>query len=278
MAEQKTNQAVEEISVTKSDLRTIFWRSFCHEASYNAERQQALGFAFTLTKLLKKLYKDDKEAYVEACKRHTEFFNLTVQITNFVVGIVTALEEKNAKSQDKNMGPTISAVKSALMGPLAPIGDYRRCLVAASVGATLALKGNLLGPVLFVLMFNIPHLLVRWYGLILGYKLGENFISFMQEGGLLQKLTEAAYTVGLTVIGAMTASYVGVTCGVEFSIGESVINIQEILDGIFPRLLPLGVTLFMAWLMRSRNVKPAIVILVTVVVGLVLGAAGFLIV
>ena len=115
MAEQKTNQAVEEISVTKSDLRTIFWRSFCHEASYNAERQQALGFAFTLTKLLKKLYKDDKEAYVEACKRHTEFFNLTVQITNFVVGIVTALEEKNAKSQDKNMGPTISAVKSALM-------------------------------------------------------------------------------------------------------------------------------------------------------------------
>ena len=78
MAEQKMNQAVEEISVTKSDLRTIFWRSFCHEASYNAERQQALGFAFTLTKLLKKLYKDDKEAYVEACKRHTEFFNLTV--------------------------------------------------------------------------------------------------------------------------------------------------------------------------------------------------------
>ena len=73
-------------------------------------------------------------------------------------------------------------------------------------------------------------------------------------------------------------TYVGVTCGVEFSIGESVINIQEILDGIFPRLLPLGVTLFMAWLMRSRNVKPAIVILVTVVVGLVLGAAGFLIV
>ena len=282
MAEQKTNQAVEEISVTKSDLRTIFWRSFCHEASYNAERQQALGFAFTLTKLLKKLYKDDKEAYVEACKRHTEFFNLTVQITNFVVGIVTALEEKNAKSQDKNMGPTISAVKSALMGPLAPIGDtfFWGCfrIVAASVGATLALKGNLLGPVLFVLMFNIPHLLVRWYGLTLGYKLGENFISFMQEGGLLRQLTEAAYIVGLTVIGAMTASYVGVTCGVEFSIGESVINIQEILDGIFPRLLPLGVTLFMAWLMRSRNVKPAIVILVTVVVGLVLGAAGFLIV
>lgn len=46
------------------------------------------------------------------------------------------------------------------MGPLAPIGDtfFWGCfrIVAASVGATLALKGNLLGPVLFVLMFNIP--------------------------------------------------------------------------------------------------------------------------
>lgn len=40
----------------------------------------------------------------------------------------------------------------------------------------------------------------------------------------------------------------------------------------------MGIKQFMAWLMRSRNVKPAIVILVTVVVGLVLGAAGFLIV
>lgn len=282
MVNEKVNAAKEEIAVTKKDLRTIFWRSFCHEASYNAERQQALGFAFTLTKLLKKLYKEDKEAYIEACGRHTEFFNLTVQITNFVVGIVTALEEQNARSEEKNMGPTISAIKSALMGPLAPIGDtfFWGCfrIVAASVGATLALKGNILGPILFVLMFNIPHLLVRWYGLTLGYKLGENFISFMREGGFLQRLTEAAYIVGLTVIGAMTASYVGMTCGIEFNIGDSLINIQEILDSIFPKLLPLSVTLLMAWLMRSKNVKPAIVILVTVGLGLVLGAFGFLIV
>ncbi len=274
--------ATDDISVTKKDMRTMFWRSFCHEASYNAERQQALGFEFTLTKLLKKLYKNDEQAYIEACKRHTEFFNLTVQISNFVVGIVAALEEKNAKSKEKNLGPTISAVKSALMGPLAPIGDtfFWGCfrIVAASIGATLALKGSIMGPILFVILFNIPHLLVRWYGLTLGYKLGENFMGFMSEGGIFQRLTEAAYIVGLTVIGAMTASYVGVTCGVNFNIGETVINIQEILDGIFPKLLPLSVTLLMAWLMRRKNVKPAIIILVTVVLGLVLGAVGFLVV
>ena len=273
---------IQEKTVTKKDLRTIFWRSFCQEASYNAERQQGLGIAFILSNLLKKLYKDDKDAYIEACQRHVEFFNLTPQITNFVMGIVAALEEKNANSQEKNLGHTISAVKSALMGPLAPIGDtfFWGCfrIVAASVGASLCLQGNALGPILFVLMFNIPHILVRWYSLTLGYKLGDNFLSFMSEGGLLQNLTEAAYIVGLTVIGAMSASYVGLTCGLEFTLGESVINIQSILDEIFPKMLPLGTTLLMAWLMRRKNVKPVGIILATIIGGLVLGALGILIV
>jgi len=273
-------EIVESKKVTKKDLKTIFRRSFFHEASYNAERQQALGFAFTLTPLIKKLYQDDEDAYIEACQRHTEFFNLTVQITNFVVGIVVALEEKNANSEGKNMGSTISAVKSALMGPLAAIGDtfFWGCfrIVAASVGASLCLQGNPLGVVMFILMFNIPHLLVRWYGLLFGYKLGENFMSFIGEGGMLQKLTEAAYIVGLTVIGAMTASYVGLSCGISFSIGESVIVVQEILDEIFPCILPMGITLLLAWFMRKKNTKPTLLIFLMIVLGLLGGIFGIL--
>ena len=268
--------------VTKKDLKTIFWRSFCHEASYNAERQQALGYAFTLTPLLKKMYGDDPEAMREACARHSEFFNLTVQINNFVVGIVTALEEQNANSEEKNIGPTISAVKSALMGPLAPIGDtfFWGCfrIVAASIGASLALNGNIMGPILFVALFNIPHLLVRWFGLTLGYKLGDNFMSYMAEGGLLQKLTESAYVVGLMVIGGMSASYVNMKFGLKFDIGKSVIDIQEILDSILKGLMPLAITLGMAFLMRKMNVKPAIIILATVILGIILGALGVLVV
>ncbi|MEG0978277.1 MAG: PTS system mannose/fructose/sorbose family transporter subunit IID [Bacilli bacterium] len=274
-------EEIKKYEITKKDLKTIFWRSFCHEASYNAERQQALGYAFTLTPLLKKLYGDDPKAMQEACIRHTEFFNLTVQINNFVVGIVTALEEKNANSEDKNIGTTISAVKSALMGPLAPIGDtfFWGCfrIVAASIGASLSLQGNIMGPILFVVLFNLPHLLVRWYGLTLGYKLGDNFLSYMSEGGLLQKLTESAYIVGLTVIGGMSASYVNMKFGLVFKIGKSKINIQEILDSVMKNMLPLVVTLTIAWLMRKMNVKPSIIIIVMVILGIVLGATGVLV-
>ncbi len=267
--------------VTRKDLRTIFWRSFCHEASYNAERQQALGFEFTLTKLIKKLYQDDPEAYYEACQRHVEFFNATVQVTTFPVGVVAAMEEKNANSREKNLGSTISAVKSALMGPMSAIGDtfFWGCfrIIAASVGATLCLAGNPIGPLVFVVLYNLPHILVRWFGLTLGYKLGENFMSIMGEGGLFQRLTDAAYIIGLTVVGAMTAGYIHMVFGLELTIGESVVSVQGILDDIFLKLPALFLTLFIAWLMRRKNVKPAFVILTLLAIGIVCGALGILI-
>ncbi len=270
-----------EKHVTTKDLRTIFWRSFFHEASFNAERMQALGYEFALSKLLKKLYGDDERAFCEACQRHVEFFNVTVQINNFPLGIVAAMEEKNANSKEKNLGATISAVKSSLMGPMSAIGDtfFWGCfrIIAASVGGALCLSGNPFGPIVFLVLFNIPNILVRWFGLKLGYKLGENFMDIMGEGGVFQRLTEAAYIIGLTVVGAMIADYVWMSFGLEFAIGESVIVIQEILDEIFLGLPGLIGTLLIAWLMRKKNVKPVLIILVILVIGIVFGISGILV-
>ena len=210
-----------------------------------------------------------------------EFFNATVQVTTFPVGVVAAMEEKNANSREKNLGSTISAVKSALMGPMSAIGDtfFWGCfrIIAASVGATLCLAGNPIGPLVFVVLYNLPHILVRWFGITLGYKLGENFMSIMGEGGLFKRLTDAAYIIGLTVVGAMTAGYIHMVFGLELTIGESVVSVQGILDDIFLKLPALFLTLFIAWLMRRKNVKPAFVILTLLAIGIVCGALGILI-
>ena len=142
--------------------------------------------SFLLTKALKKLYKDDNDAYCEACKRHTEFFNCTSQVCSFPVGVVLAMEEKNANSKEKNLGPAISAVKSALMGPMSAIGDtfFWGCfrVISASVGATLCMDGNILGPIVFVILFNIPNIATHWFGVTLGYKLGDNFMNILRTG------------------------------------------------------------------------------------------------
>ena len=58
----------------------------------------------------------------DALVRHMQFYNTCPQFEAIVVGIVAALEVKNAESGN-TMGPTIEAVKTSLMGPTGVIGD-----------------------------------------------------------------------------------------------------------------------------------------------------------
>lgn len=88
------------------------------------------------------------------------------------------------KSQ-KNHQKSIQAIKTALMGPLGGIGDalfYLTVLpIAAAIGSQLSLEGNILGPIVFLLLFNIPYMAAK-IGLInLGYKMGVKAISVLSE-------------------------------------------------------------------------------------------------
>jgi mannose/fructose/N-acetylgalactosamine-specific phosphotransferase system component IID len=107
--------------LTHKDLLKIFWRSFAIECSFNYERMQGIGVAYSLTPILKKLYKT-KEDLTAAIKRHIEFFNTTPQVSTFILGIVAAMEERKASGEDVDEN-AIRSVKSGLMGPLAGIGD-----------------------------------------------------------------------------------------------------------------------------------------------------------
>ncbi|MTM09085.1 PTS system mannose/fructose/sorbose family transporter subunit IID, partial [Turicibacter sanguinis] len=71
-------------------------------------------------------------------------------------------------------------------------------------------------------------------------------------------------------VGALIASYVGVPITAEIPNGESVIVVQEILDGIMPCLLPLGLT-FGLYALVKRGASPLVNIAILVVIGL-LGA------
>ena len=182
--------------VNLKDLKKVFWRSFLIECSYNSERMHNLGYIYSLTPVLKKVYKDDREGMSGALQRHVEFYNATPQIEPCIIGIVSALEEQNAQSGNQ-MGTIVSAVKAGLMGPMSVIGDtlfftsgFR--IIAVSVGAAMCAAGNPLGLLLYFLIFNIPHYIVRYWGVTRGYKLGSNFIDMVIESGLLKKVTDVA--------------------------------------------------------------------------------------
>ena len=254
-------QAQEEARITPRDLRRVFWRSFQMEFSWNYERQMNLAFVYALIPVLKKLY-PRKEELAGALKRHLVFFNTTPHIVTLLLGITTAMEEKN--SQQKNMDANaIDNVKASLMGPLAGLGDSffwgTLRLIATGIGTSLALKGNVLGPILFLLVFNVPHILVRWFFTRWGYVLGTGVLQRIQKSGMMESLTYGASIIGLMVVGAMTASMIDITIPVSFGAGEAKTQVQDIINDILPCMLPL-VSLGIVYWLLGRKVKPLSII------------------
>lgn len=262
----------EDKLVTKKDLMkmSVNHGSLGMEFSWNYPRQMHIAFCLMINPFLKKIYKDDKEGYAQALTRHLAFFNITPQLAPFVGGVAVSMEEKIAK---KEMDPeSVNAVKAALMGPLSGIGDsiFLGCIrvIALGVGLSLALHGNILGPILYALIYNIPGFLLRVFGAVKGYDLGMKYLQRAEETGLMSKLVYAAGILGIMVIGAMSNSMVYTTLGLKMGTGDTATTLQEVLDGILPGALGLGATWLFYWLLKKK-VNPMILILGSIVVGIV---------
>lgn len=242
------NKKRKEEVMTEDVFKKTFWRSFPLQACFNFERMQNIGFAYMMIPALKKLY-PNKEDLKIALKRHLTIFNTTPAVVTFIAGATIAMEEKikNAKEKGEEADEeSINAVKTALMGPLAGIGDsffwgtFR--IIGAGIGASLAAKGSIMGAVLFLLIYNIPHLIVRYQGLKLGYKSGVSFLESLSKGGVIALLTEVAKILGLVVVGSMCGSMVSLSTPLVLKISGAKIVFQEVFDGIIKGLLPLGFT------------------------------------
>ena len=137
------------------------------------------------------------------------------------------------------------------------------------------MTGNILAPIVFLLLFNIPSLLVKYYGTFLGYKLGSEYIQKIYASDLMNILTKAASTVGLIMVGGMTASMVTFNSTFELSMqGESILNLQSMLDQIFIGIVPLGLTLLCYYLLKKKNVSITVLIIGVIVLGIVLSLLG----
>lgn len=261
-----------ENTLNKKDLRQLFWRSFQSEFSWNYERQMNMAYTYAMIPVLKKMYKR-KEDLSQALKRHLEFFNTTPHIVTMMLGVSAAMEEQNAKDR-KFDSDTINNVKASLMGPLAGLGDSffwgTLRLIATGIGTSLALKGSILGPIIFLLVFNIPHLVLRYILTGLGYKMGTGFLQRLQKSGAMGSLTFGAAILGLMVIGGMSASMIEIYVPLKIGSGDSVTAIQDILNDIMPGLLPLGAFGIIYWLL-GKQVKATTILLGIAVVG-ILGA------
>ncbi|WP_279386003.1 PTS system mannose/fructose/sorbose family transporter subunit IID [Clostridioides difficile] len=209
--------------ITRKDFWKCFRRSLTLDSSWNYERMQNIAYAYMMAPIIRRLYKDDKEKKSKALKRHLEFMSVTPHISTLLVGISGAMEEENAKNKEFDAN-SINAVKSSLMGPVSGIGDSffwgTLKLIAAGVGIALASQGNIMGPILFLLIINVPHFIIRYICLDKGFKYGTQFFKDVSGSSIVSKVMEAASMLGLMVIGGMTASNVMLKLSVNVGSGE----------------------------------------------------------
>jgi PTS system mannose-specific IID component len=256
-------------ALSKKEIRGLFFRSLALEANFNFETCQNTGFAFSLIPVLKKIYKT-KESMALALKRHLQFFNTSPYGSTLILGIAAAMEEQNGNSSEFD-ATSISAVKSGLMGPLAGIFDSlfwgTLKVIAAGVGTSLALKGNMAGPILFILIFNVPHLWLRYQLTFIGYTQGNKFLQKIAGSNVMDRLTSGAAIVGLMVVGAMPALLMSIKTPLKIG-SDADIPLQGILDQIVPGILPLALT-FLTFYFVKRNVKTTYLLLGLLALGFV---------
>ncbi|STY45048.1 PTS system mannose-specific EIID component [Listeria grayi] len=249
-----------------------------------------------------KLYKT-KEDRSAALQRHLEFFNTHPYIASPILGVTLALEEERANGAPVD-DVAIQGVKVGMMGPLAGVGDpvfwFTVRPMLGALGASLAMGGSILGPIIFFVAWNLIRWGFMWYTQEFAYRAGSKITDDL-SGGILQDITKGASILGMFVLAALVQRWVSIhfapvvskvklddgafidwnkipsgAQGIKTALEQhdaglalsqiKVTTLQNNLDNLIPGLAAVLLTFFCMWLLKKK-VSPIIIILGLFVVG-----------
>lgn len=267
--------------ITDKDLWNCFWYQMFFELGNSALKEESIGFCTAMIPIIEKVY-DDPEEKREAYRRHTEYYLSEGRAAGLNIGIAAAMEERYALEHDIDPD-SINAVKAALMGPLAALGDSiihgtLRPLFAGIACSLVIASGytSIAGPIMFIGVMTLIGFLVRWYGTFYGYREGTKIVDMIENSGVMGLVAKLAGIASFMLVGGFSYGLVGVNIPIEFSFGETVISLQEMLDGLCPGLLPLLLIYACYLLMTKREVKPTTLLFILMGLGVVGVYCGFL--
>ena len=300
-----------KVTLSKRDRWDVMWHSQFLQGSWNYERMQNGGWAYSMIPALRKLY-PKKEDMSAALQRHLVFFNTHPYLASPIIGVTLALEEDKANGVAVD-NEAIQGVKVGMMGPLAGVGDpvfwYTVRPILGALGASMAINGNIIGPILFFVLWNLIRIAFLWYTQELGYKAGAAISSDL-SGGLLKKVTRGAAMMGMFVLGALIERWVSITftlkvsevpiqkggyidwtklpsgaAGIKEALSQQaaglsltntkVTTLQDNLNMLIPGLAGLLLTFLCMWLLKKK-VSPIIIILGIFVVGILFHVWGLM--
>ena len=259
--------------ISLQDIKKVRYRwLLLGEAAWNYEKMQGLGYCYSMIPVLKKLYPDEADMK-KALQTHLQFFNTHQEFAEIILGIGIAMEEKEGAASLE----AVSAIKTGLMGPLAGIGDTLFGVIANtiffSVGSYMALEGNPIGIFLY-LIWGVVRVIMRGYFIRIGYREGTKLIENL--GDKMNRVTEAASILGLTVVGALIPSVVSANVPFVFKSGEVEMELQAILNQIMPGLIPVLLVLLVYTLLNRKGMTSFKAIIFVMILGIACSAAGIL--
>ena len=253
--------AEKKVSLTKKDLNKAYWQFERYaQACCSYERLQAPGFFCGMRNVIEKLYADDEEGKVEACKRHMEFYNSEFALVGPVIlGIAVAMEEEKANGTEID-DQAISAVKTSLMGPLAGIGDTLRqgtlIPIIGSIAISLGQSGNLIAPFFYMIVTLALNWGISYTLYHRVYQQGNSFIANFFTGNRMEKIMTMITSMGAVTIGALAASTVKLSTPLQLTFGEKALSLQtNIFDAVILNLLPFAAVMLIYWLIAKKKVN-----------------------
>lgn len=284
-------KTVSKSTLRKSFLNWFFWNG----CSQQAETMLGMAFGQSMAPVIEELY-DTKEDRSAALQRHITLFNTESQVGSICNGIAIGMEEQLANGNGS--AEAIQEAKVALIGPTSAIGDSLwvatiiPLLLTICLSIANAMPGSAwVGALIYMIVYPVGTYLISWKLFNLGYKAGLEGVQRFMASGQLDRIMQAVTILGLIVVGALTASFV--TCALNIDIKTatqvfdeatgayvdgtiSVFNLDNLLNSVFPSIVPLGLTLGVYRLYAKKNWTPLAIMGLILVLAAVLTAIGYI--
>lgn len=284
-------KTVSKKTLKKSFLNWFFWNG----CSQQAETMLGMAFGQSMAPVIDELY-ETKEDKAAALQRHITLFNTESQVGSICNGIAIGMEEQLANGNGS--AESIQEAKVALIGPTSAIGDSLwvatiiPLLLTICLSIASAIPGSAwVGALLYMIIYPLGTYLLSWKLFNLGYKAGLDGVQRFMASGELDRIMQAITVLGLIVVGALTASFV--TCNLNIDIKTaaqvfdsasgtyvegviSVFNLDNLLNSVFPHIVPLALTLGVYNLYTKKNWTPLAIMGLILVLAAVLTAVGYI--
>src|SRR3989441_7325580 len=193
------------VAPVRAALGRALLRLFAVQGSYNYERLLGVGVGVAEEPLLRDLA-DGK--YRPAVARGAHFFNAHPYLIGLAVGAAARAEHDGAAPDQ------IERLREALCGPLGSLGDRLVWagwlpFLSGLTLAAIALGAGWIAVAVFLIVYNIGHVALRWWALKAGWTHGTR-VSVALHSPMLQKATALlgpamAFSVGVAL--PLTAAY-----------------------------------------------------------------------